>query len=785
MQIVKPRFNLESMPKRLAEDQEIAAAALQRATTGYARRLEKLAREHGRRLRAHWSEAQSVQQLFAAATRDGGLLTPANDYGVDAWQRAMLTLDTLRERGDNDLVHEAAGAPPVLVYESDVILDGRDLARPVNYVLLRIKPPPGVEVFDWKRPYLIIDPRAGHGAGIGGFKADSQVGVALRDGHPVYFLVFRPHPEPGQTLADVMRAEAAFVGEIRRRHADTSKPIIVGNCQGGWATMILAAANPEISGPLIINGAPLSYWSGRVGENPMRYFAGLFGGALPVVMLADLGNGEFDGVHLVSNFGMLNPGRNYFSKYYDLFANVDRDRKTFLEFERWWGGMHFMNEAEIRWIVEQLFIGNRLARGEARIERGRQLDLKAIRSPIIVFTSLADNITPPQQALNWIIDTYADEHEIKIRGQRIIYMVHATTGHLGIFVSSSIARKEHAEVASTMKTIEALAPGLYEMKIDEQIGDGVDARFLVNFQERKLADLLALDDNDRSDEVGFAAVARLSELAVEIYDLSLRPLVQTMVTSDSARMMSAMHPERWSRLMFSSQNLAMRPVQEAAKHILSDRKAADPANPFLAFEKWWAAGALQAIDLSRDLRDASFEAMFLMLYGSPFMTWVATTHAFERTRKDPKELRFLPEVQAILLGVDRGGFEEAVIRMLILLAESRGSVRRDRLQRAATVLSKDEPFASLGAERRAALIREQSIIVEFESDRAINTLPVLLSEGNERKDAIAVVEFIAGSVDDMDPQTVKMLQRFRSVLGLPAIMLSVANSDPLAASASA
>ena len=358
-------------------------------------------------------------------------------------------------------------------------------------------------------------------------------------------------------------------------------------------------------------------------------------------------------------------------------------------------------------------------------------------------------------------------------------MVHETTGHLGIFVSSSIAKKEHAEVASTMKTIEALAPGLYEMKIDEQIGDGVDARFLVSFQERKLADLLALDDNDRSDEMGFAAVARLSELAVELYDLTLRPLIQGMVTSDSAKMMSTMHHERVSRLIFSSQNFAMRPVQEAAKHILADRKAADPANPFLAFEKWWASGVLQAFDLSRDLRDATFEAMFLLIYGSPLMTWVATTHAFERTRKDPKELRFLPEVQAILLGVERGGFEEAVIRMLILLAESRGSVRRDRLQRSATVLSKDEPFVSLGAERRAALIREQSIIVEFEPDRAIDALPALLSEEKQRRDAIAVVEFIAGSVDDMDPHTIKMLQRFRAALGLPAIMLSVAISDPL------
>ena len=65
-----------------------------------------------------------------------------------------------------------------------------------------------------------------------------------------------------------------------------------------------------------------------------------------------------------------------------------------------------------------------------------------------------------------------------------------------------------------------------------------------------------------------------------------------------------------------------------------------------------------------------------------------------------RKLRFLPEVQAILLGIDRGGFEEAVIRMLILLAEARGSVRRDRLERSSKVLTRDEPFASLGVERR-------------------------------------------------------------------------------------
>src|SRR6185369_11133485 len=108
--------------------------------------------------------------------------------------------------------------------------------------LVRIVPPDGITVDSRLRPYIIIDPRAGHGPGIGGFKDDSQVGVALKAGHPVYFVIFFPDPEPGQTLADVVDAEAEFVRLVAARHPQSPKPVLVGNCQGGWAVMMLAAS---------------------------------------------------------------------------------------------------------------------------------------------------------------------------------------------------------------------------------------------------------------------------------------------------------------------------------------------------------------------------------------------------------------------------------------------------------------------------------------------------------------------------------------------------------------
>jgi hypothetical protein len=118
-----------------------------------------------------------------------------------------------------------AGLQPALHFDYEMVLDGRGFERPVNYALLRIKPPEGVTWSTPRRPYVIIDPRAGHGPGIGGFKDDSQVGVALRAGHPVYFVIFFRDPEPGQTLLDVCTAEQQFVRRVRELHPDSpSRP---------------------------------------------------------------------------------------------------------------------------------------------------------------------------------------------------------------------------------------------------------------------------------------------------------------------------------------------------------------------------------------------------------------------------------------------------------------------------------------------------------------------------------------------------------------------------------
>ena len=284
---------------------------------------------------------------------------------------------------------------------------------------------------------MIIDPRAGHGPGIGGFKQDSQVGVALKAGHPVYFVIFFPEPVPGQTLADVSRRRPNSSGSSASATRARGKPVVIGNCQGGWASMLVGALEPDLTGPIVINGAPMSYWAGNDGENPMRYAGGMLGGVWPALLASDLGGGQFDGAHLVENFECLNPANTFFNKYYNLFAKIDTEPARFLEFERWWGGFFLMDRQEIKWIVENLFVGNKLAAGEAEWSEGRAFDLRAIKSPIILFASLGDNITPPQQAFNWVADLYPTTEDLKANGQVIVGLMHKSVGHLGIFVSGA------------------------------------------------------------------------------------------------------------------------------------------------------------------------------------------------------------------------------------------------------------------------------------------------------------------------------------------------------------
>lgn len=551
-----------------------------------------------------------------AKTLAANILEQWSSYWLDTMQRSVLFLDVLRERANNMLEHERNGLPPLLDFDYETILDARRFEHPANYALLRITGSGKERIEECldesKPPVIIVDPRAGHGPGIGGFKRDSEVGMALHEGHAVYFVIFFPEPCPGQTLADVLHALRRFVEEVGRRHPG-KPPVLYGNCQAGWAVMLLAADCEGLAGPTVLNGSPLSYWAGASDANPMRLAGGLTGGAWIAHYLADLGNGRFDGAWLAQNFENLNPANTLWDKNYKLFANVDTERERFLEFERWWTGFYFLSREEFTAIVENLFIGNKLESGEMRICEGCVVDLKRIRNPIVIFASHGDNITPPHQALNWVPAVYPTTEALKAAGQRIVYLLNPHVGHLGIFVSASVARLEHRAILESLGDLETLQPGLYEMKISNPTNDP-DCRkpqYSVAFEERKVEDIRF--DYPREQ---FKKVRKVSEFNEQLYSNFVSPWVRTLANPMSAEWLKWTHPMRASRYLFSEKlNPWMAGVAALAPWVREHRSSVVEDNPMLVQERELSRQISTGLDSYRLRRDEAAEAAFKWLYG--------------------------------------------------------------------------------------------------------------------------------------------------------------------------
>lgn len=546
-----------------------------------------------------------------------GMFNNMFKYQLDWLQRSVLYLDTLRERADNMLNHEQAGLPPVLDFEYETLLDARQFDSPVNYALLRITASGDDCLEDClkegARPVIVFDPRAGHGPGIGGFKRDSEVGIALHEGHPVYFVSFSPDPCPGQTLEDVLHALRRFVEEVIKRHTETPPPVLYGNCQAGWAVALLSAECEGITGPAILNGAPLSYWSGEDDINPMRLTGGLMGGAWLTHFMADLSDGRFDGAWLAQNFESLNPANTLWDKNYHLFSNIDEERERFLDFERWWNGFYFFNKAEITSIVENLFIGNKPERGEMKICDGCYIDLKSIRNPLLIFASSGDNITPPHQALNWISAVYPDTAALKNAGQRIVYLLNPHVGHLGIFVSAQVARFEHRAILENVDELENLGPGFYEMKIDNPAGDPDcdKSQYTVTFEERQVSEI-----HYQSQPKAFEKVQQVSEFNTASYEAFAGPWIRTMVTPWNADLLKWMHPMRTSRYLYSERfNPLMVGMAKTASLVRKGRQPADVENPYLVIEHQVSSSISASLDGYRKLRDATYGLMFNWIFG--------------------------------------------------------------------------------------------------------------------------------------------------------------------------
>ena len=719
---------------------------------------------------------RSIHAPLAELTTIG--LRAAAEYATDFWQRSLIFLDIFRRSGNQQAEMTSRPLNAVLIYDYEIILRGNSLPRPVNYALVRVVPPQGAVIDETKRPVVVIDPRAGQGPGIGGFKPQSEIGQAVAAGHPVYFIGFIVDPIDGQTVEDVAHAHVAFLQKVIDLHPRAvEKPFLIGNCQAGWHAVMAACIRPDLVGPVLTAGAPLSYWGGVRGQNPMRYSGGLLGGTWLARMLSDLGGGRFDGAWLISNFDSLNPANTLWSKPYRVWANPEKEEERYLDFEKWWGAFVWLRGEELHYMVDNLFVGNKLSTARIVTRDGIRLDIRNIKSPILCFCSKADNITSPQQALGWILDNYDSADEIRQYGQTILYCLHETAGHLAIFVGTKVAVKEHSEFINYMDLIDGIPPGLYEIVITEKSEGQLGAELLagdfnVQIEQRRIEDIRALGCNTVEDEREFEAVDRVSKLNNALYTAFVQPWLNTWVTPQTALAVRGMQPLRLQYALFSDKNPMMRMVRPLAERARAERKIPAVDNPLVTMQERVSATMTAWLEVLGQLRDQAQEAMFHSVYGSPWLqAWLGMTRnggpPWPRPGTSPDQIAALDfRVADLRATMDEGGPLEAAVRALLYIARGQGAVNARSFEVLRRLL-KARPEITLA--RYKAVLHQQWAVLATDEKAALNALPRLLpTDGSARSKLFEEVRAIRTAAGELDGEAKRRLDEMDRLFDIGA-----------------
>ena len=426
--------------------------------------------------------------------------------------------------------------------------------------------------------------------------------------------------------------------------------------------------------------------------------------------------------------------------------------------------------------MDNLFIGDKLTRNQLQSSNGTTFDLRNITSPIIVFTSTGDNISPPPQTLGWIVDLYRDVDDIRATGRTIVYCLDHKVGHLAIFVSSKVGAKEDEEFVELMDVIDCLPPGLYEMVLsprpaDMAAGSFVTGDWIARFEARSLDDIRALGRNSPEDDRAFAAVARLSELNLSIYRTFMQPIVRALTNQSAADLAEAMNPLRLSYTVFADGNPWMEGVQKLAAGVTAFRTPAATDNPFLALQTQVSDQITAALKAYRVARDRLIEQTFFGFYGSPFVQALLGLNDRSEVRPFPgtsPEKLAARQVQsdADAAKLLTGGFDEALTRAVLYVTAAE-QMFDQRCALALNVARQRLMHLSLAAFK--VLVRDQFFVLQLESERAVEALASLVPEAEARKELLKQVHGIVSAGDPPNVAERDRLARLTQVLAVPIV----------------
>jgi hypothetical protein len=373
--------------------------------------------------------------------------------------------------------------------------------------------------------------------------------------------------------------------------------------------------------------------------------------------------------------------------------------------------------------------------------------------------------------------------------------VHDSIGHLGIFVSGGVAKKEHQEFASNIDLIDVLPPGLYEAVLTPVAADSANAErvvgdWIARFEPRTLADVRAIVQPDPENELRFAAVRRVSEINLGLYRTLVQPFVQAAVNEQGAEWMRKLNPAELPFQIFSKQNPLMQQVAQLAEQVRAQRQPVSPDNPLVHWQQTMSQAIVAALDGCSDLRDKSVEQIFLAVYSSPLLQAMLGLRASdEPPRKspgiDPARVALIRERIAELKSrLTEGGPREAVIRALVYIGMAGPGVDERAFNELRQIRAENQ---GLTLQAFKQVLREQFFGLLLDRDAALEGMAKMLpADAAERKALLAIVHRAAEAAGPPSGERAQRLAQIDEIFsGDPALQLPEEAPRQIAASAPA
>ncbi|MBX3268671.1 MAG: alpha/beta fold hydrolase [Sandaracinaceae bacterium] len=265
---------------------------------------------------------------------------------------------------------------------------------------------------------------------------DLREGVSLaaalvEGGHDTWLLDWGvPEDEDRyRTWDDAVERLARMVRRVKRE-TGAERVVVLGYCMGATLSSVYAALHPDELAALINLAGPIDFEQGGllralVDEDHFDPRAMTSAGNLPAEMMQ-------------SGFVALGP-TGQLSKWVALAdRGLDPEfRAAFDALEAWAGdNIPFPGACYVTYI-EELYQKNRLAKGELRV-RGRAVDLRNVRCPVLTIVASRDTICPPEAAtaLNALV------------GSERADVLEVPGGHVGAVVGSRAPKALYPKIVS-------------------------------------------------------------------------------------------------------------------------------------------------------------------------------------------------------------------------------------------------------------------------------------------------------------------------------------------------